>query len=233
MKKGFLLLVADVLSIITIVLCLVQKLPQIRDLYGYKSARGELWVRHAFELISNGVYSILTGISAMSLYLELFSYTSMMLYNYCYGYSLLSYMEYPVLLIQEYILILLVLKYQRQLNQRTFAYGGGYIVIVLLFAYQILPKFLLALLVVSESHAIDCDVVYWWMEFLYSHFAHQLEPPAKSSNWLKFFVRKIRRPSAWRHGFCRHSPIWVSSMPKFLFHSLLRKFVYFCSIDFA
>lgn len=41
-KKGFMLVVADVLSIITIVLCLVQKLPQIRDLYGYKSARGNL-----------------------------------------------------------------------------------------------------------------------------------------------------------------------------------------------
>lgn len=39
-KKGFLLVVADILSIITIALCLIQKLPQIRDLYEYKSARG-------------------------------------------------------------------------------------------------------------------------------------------------------------------------------------------------
>lgn len=93
-------------------------------------------------------------------------------------------MEYPVLLIQEYILILLVLKYQRQFNQRTCAYGAGYIVVVLLFAYQILPKFLLALLVVSESHLTACaDVVLLDdVNFLYSHFAHQLEPPAKSFN---------------------------------------------------
>lgn len=75
----------------------------------------------------------------------------MMMYNYCYGYSLLSYMEYPVLLVQEYILIFMVLKYKRQLNQRTYASAGGYIAVVLMFGYQILPKFMLALLVVSES----------------------------------------------------------------------------------
>lgn len=40
-KKGFLLVVADILSLITVILCLIQKLPQIRDLYGYKSAKGE------------------------------------------------------------------------------------------------------------------------------------------------------------------------------------------------
>lgn len=39
-KKGFLLVFADILSLITVALCLIQKLPQIRDLYGYKSARG-------------------------------------------------------------------------------------------------------------------------------------------------------------------------------------------------
>lgn len=56
-------MVADLLSIITIVLCLIQKLPQIRDLYGYKSARGKLsktMSLYDFELnynVSNGVVS--------------------------------------------------------------------------------------------------------------------------------------------------------------------------------
>lgn len=39
-KKGLLLVIADILSLITIVLCLVQKLPQIKNIYGYRSARG-------------------------------------------------------------------------------------------------------------------------------------------------------------------------------------------------
>lgn len=142
-------------------------------------------MRHKFELISNGVSTTITGISAMSLYLELFSYTSMMLYNYCYGYSLLSYMEYPVLLIQEYILILLVLKYQRQLNQRTCAYCAGYIVVVLLFAYQILPKFLLALLVVSESYppytasdvVLTDDLNSFFTAILHTNWSHQQNHP--------------------------------------------------------
>lgn len=73
----------------------------------------------------------------------------MMLYNYCYGYAYLTYLEYPVLLIQQYILIYLVLKYKRLLEQNTYYAVGGYFAVVLLFAYHLLPKFLLALLVVS------------------------------------------------------------------------------------
>lgn len=122
-----------------------------------------------------------TGISAMSLYLELFSYTSMMLYNYCYGYSLLSYMEYPVLLIQEYILILLVLKYKRQLNQTTYMAAGGYFAVVLLFGYQILPKFLLALLVVSELFlgVYESDLTSWifFAAILHANRSHQQSYP--------------------------------------------------------
>lgn len=92
----------------------------------------------------------------------------MMLYNYCYGYSLLSYMEYPVLLIQEYILILLVLKYQRQLNQMTYTIAGGYIFVVLLFGYQILPKFLLALLVVSEPFPLSEVEPCTWFDWIWT-----------------------------------------------------------------
>lgn len=165
----------------------------------------------------------LTGISLMSLYLELFSYTSMMLYNYCYGYSWLSYLEYPVLLIQEYILILLVLKYKRQLNRTTYTAAGGYIVVVLLFGYQILPKFLLALLVVSELLLlIPIELHIFNLSFFYrSHFAHQSVQPAKLSNWLKYFAQKTQRRSVWRHGHYRRSPIWVSLMWQFLFHKFI------------
>lgn len=73
----------------------------------------------------------------------------MMMYNYCHGYAFLSYLEYPVLLVQEYILIFLVLKYKHLLGNNAYAIAGGYTVGVLAFGYNILPKFLLALMVVS------------------------------------------------------------------------------------
>lgn len=72
----------------------------------------------------------------------------MMMYNYCYGYAMLSYMEYPVLLIQEYALIFLVLKYKGLLTNNTYGITAAYFVTVLAFGYNILPKFLLAFLVV-------------------------------------------------------------------------------------
>lgn len=97
-----------------------------------------------------GFSIVLIGISTTSLLLELCGYTVMALYNYTYSYSLLSYLEYPILLAQEYVLIGLVLQYKRILNQRCFAFIGAYWVIVLLFAYQICPRFLLAMAVVSK-----------------------------------------------------------------------------------
>lgn len=73
----------------------------------------------------------------------------MTLYNYTYQYSLLSYLEYPILIVQEYILVGLVLKYKKMFNQNNLAGIGAYFVIVLLFAYQICPRFLLSMAVVS------------------------------------------------------------------------------------
>lgn len=89
------------------------------------------------------------GISATSLYLELFSYSIMMSYNYCNRYSILSYMEYPILLFQEYILIFLVLKYRRQLNGFSYKIAAAYFVALSLFLSNIIPTFILAMLVVS------------------------------------------------------------------------------------
>lgn len=41
-EKGILLIIADLLSIITISSCLVCKIPQIKTISGLKSAKGEL-----------------------------------------------------------------------------------------------------------------------------------------------------------------------------------------------
>lgn len=89
------------------------------------------------------------GISATSLYLELFSYSIMMSYNYCNRYSILSYMEYPILLFQEYILIYLVLKYKGQLDSNAYKFAGAYFFALSLFLTNIIPTFILAMLVVS------------------------------------------------------------------------------------
>lgn len=124
--RGILIIISDILSIVTIGFCLIQKIPQIRTLYNGKSAR---------------------GISATSLYLELFSYSIMMSYNYCNRYSILSYMEYPILLFQEYILIYLVLKYRRQLNANSYKIAGAYFFALSMFLTNIIPTFILAMLV--------------------------------------------------------------------------------------
>ncbi|KAG4071047.1 hypothetical protein HA402_001484 [Bradysia odoriphaga] len=124
--RGILIIISDILSILTIGFCLIQKIPQIKTLYNNKSAR---------------------GISATSLYLELFSYSIMMSYNYCNRYSMLSYLEYPILLFQEYILIYLVLKYRRQLNANSYKIAGAYFFALSMFLTNIIPTFILAMLV--------------------------------------------------------------------------------------
>lgn len=58
-------------------------------------------------------------------------------------------MEYPILLFQEYILIYLVLKYRRQLNSNAYKFAGAYFLALSLFLTNIIPTFILALLVVS------------------------------------------------------------------------------------
>lgn len=145
---GVLMIISDILSLLTIGFCLIQKIPQIKTLYNSKSARGKWMLTYSHW--SNPVWNWVNilGISATSLYLELFSYSIMMSYNYCNRYSILSYMEYPILLFQEYILIYLVLKYRRQLNSNTYKFAGAYFFALSLFLTNIIPTFILALLVV-------------------------------------------------------------------------------------
>ncbi|PNF21636.1 hypothetical protein B7P43_G11265 [Cryptotermes secundus] len=122
---GVIELIADVLSIITISLCLILKIPQIINLIKLKSA---------------------VGINLYSLLLELTSYSIMTCYNYCNSYALLSYMEYPIILVQEIVLIFLVLKYMGFLGTNSFACFGLYIAITGAFLCGLLPKTILAVL---------------------------------------------------------------------------------------
>ncbi|XP_067009317.1 solute carrier family 66 member 3 [Anabrus simplex] len=118
-------IIADTLSIITITLCLVLKIPQILNVYKVKSSK---------------------GLNLYGLLLELTSYSIMACYNYCNGYALLSYMEYPIILVQEIILIYLVLAYSELLNMFSFGCFGIYVGIVGSFVMGLLPKSILAIL---------------------------------------------------------------------------------------
>lgn len=72
-----------------------------------------------------------------------------MSYNYCNNYSLLSYLEYPILLLQEYVLIYLVVKYQRLMGTKSFIVTGIYVTVLLGFLSKILPTAILTMLIVS------------------------------------------------------------------------------------
>lgn len=70
-------------------------------------------------------------------------------YNFTNGYSVLSYLEYPIILFQEYILIFLVLKYLNKINIFSILVSILYIAISIFLAIQLIPKFVLTILAVS------------------------------------------------------------------------------------
>lgn len=73
----------------------------------------------------------------------------MMSYNYRNGYALLSYLEYPIILVQEIILILCVLHYKQLLNIASLVGAGAYFSVAFAFLSGIVPLGMLAFLVVG------------------------------------------------------------------------------------
>ncbi|KAJ8681577.1 hypothetical protein QAD02_017369, partial [Eretmocerus hayati] len=116
---------SDALSLITIGMCLVLKVPQITKLLNSKSA---------------------VGISMTSILLELASYSIVLCYNILNGYAYLSYLEYPIILVQEYVLIYLVLRYSKHLNIGSLLAASLYFLICIGFLTQVIPKKTLTLL---------------------------------------------------------------------------------------
>lgn len=72
----------------------------------------------------------------------------MMSYNFRNGYALLSYLEYPIILVQEIILIICVLHYKDLLNISSVIGGGVYFMMAFAFISGIIPLGVLAFLVV-------------------------------------------------------------------------------------
>ncbi|XP_005176758.1 solute carrier family 66 member 3 [Musca domestica] len=126
LDRGIVLVIADLLSLITVSSCLFIKVPQINTIRENKSSK---------------------GISILGLCLELFSYTVMMSYNYTNRYEFLSYMEYPILLLQEYVLIYFAFKYQNLLGLRTKVVAVLYVIVAVLIYLRLFPLVILQFLV--------------------------------------------------------------------------------------
>ncbi|CAG9836791.1 unnamed protein product [Diabrotica balteata] len=119
-------LFANFLSVITVAICFILKIPQILTILKVGNAK---------------------GINIIALLMELSSYTIMMSYNYRSGYAILSYLEYPIILIQEIILIVCVLYYKDMLNITSLAGASVYFLTAASFLLGMVPLGLLAFLV--------------------------------------------------------------------------------------
>lgn len=123
---SYLQALSDFLSLITIGSCLILKVPQISTLLRVKNAN---------------------GINLVGLLMELASYTIMFSYNYRNGYALLSYMEYPIILAQELVLVYLVIYYKGLIGWHSFIMAGLYFFMAGGFLLGFLPREALMFLV--------------------------------------------------------------------------------------
>lgn len=73
------------------------------------------------------------------------------MYNFCFGYSLLSYLEYPLLLVQQTILLYFVLKFNQLISIEIVLFGLLLAIMVLMFMAEMLPRVILAFLIVSRE----------------------------------------------------------------------------------
>ncbi|XP_018320910.1 mannose-P-dolichol utilization defect 1 protein homolog [Agrilus planipennis] len=118
--------ISNFLSIITIFSCFILKIPQIINILRVKNAH---------------------GISLIGLCMELFSYTTMFSYNFRNHYAILTYLEYPIILIQELILITITFYYKNFFNIGFFAGASIYCSMAFGMLYGIIPREFLTFLV--------------------------------------------------------------------------------------
>lgn len=93
-----------------------------------------------------------TGLSISAIGLEVLRYAIMWMYNVCFGYSLLSYMEYPLLLVQQTILFYFVLKFNQLISIEIALFSLLLVITIILFMTEMLPRVILAFLIVSIRH---------------------------------------------------------------------------------
>lgn len=122
-----LLYVATLLSTCIIISCIYLKVPQI------------LYIRRSGN--ANGVY-------LQAVLMEITGYTIVTLYNFTNGYSFMTYLEYPIILIQLYILTMCILKCRDLLyHPVNICCTIIYIFVVLAFTTGLMSKAILLYLV--------------------------------------------------------------------------------------
>lgn len=107
-----------------------------------------------------------TGLSISAIGLEVLRYAIMWMYNVCFGYSLLSYMEYPLLLVQQTILFYFVLKFNQLISVEVALFSLLLVITMLLFMTEMLPRVILAFLIVSIRN-IHLFVAYYSIRWIY------------------------------------------------------------------
>ncbi|XP_047040863.1 solute carrier family 66 member 3 [Helicoverpa zea] len=118
---------ANVLSTLTILSCLFLKVPQICYIRQKRSAE---------------------GIFVQALLMEIFGFSIMTLYNYTNDYGIMTYMEYPIILLQVYVMFYYVLKFKKMLCMSIVPITTiAYVSAVAAFAMGTLPKHILSYLV--------------------------------------------------------------------------------------
>lgn len=83
-----------------------------------------------------------------------FSLSTTTCYNYTNNYSLMAYMEYPIILFQQYLLIGIVLYYNNRLNLKVLILSVLYVGIFSAFVCKLLPSSILTILVVCSFLSI-------------------------------------------------------------------------------
>ncbi|XP_068632997.1 solute carrier family 66 member 3 [Battus philenor] len=127
MDDDILQYIANTLSTITIASCLVLKVPQIMYVRKTKSAES-LYIQ--------------------AMLMEILGFTIVTLYNYTNRYNIMTYLEYPIILVQAYVLLYYVMKYQYVLGCPMVPFATfAYFITVLGFGTGFMPKYLLSYMV--------------------------------------------------------------------------------------
>ncbi|XP_026315473.1 PQ-loop repeat-containing protein 3 isoform X2 [Hyposmocoma kahamanoa] len=119
--------IANGVSTFTILSCLFLKVPQIMNIKA----------KHSTE-----------GIYIEAMLMEIVGFTIMTLYNYTNHYGVLTYLEYPIILFQIFVMLYYTLLYKRMINLYIVPLAAMlYVAIVLSFIMEVLPSEILSYLV--------------------------------------------------------------------------------------
>ncbi|XP_026500830.1 solute carrier family 66 member 3 [Vanessa tameamea] len=127
METQLVQILANMISLLTVLSCLFLKVPQI------------LYIRK--KQSADGIYM-------QAMLMEITGFTIVTLYNYTNQYSVMTYLEYPIILLQVYVLLYYVLKFKGYLSAPVVPFLiTAYFAIILSFVLEILPKEILSYLV--------------------------------------------------------------------------------------